>query len=119
MFTRQAYNKAGGYGSRRTFEDGELVVRMLVNGVIFHNIPEVLVHFRGGEDMIIRRKRVPFKHALSLLTLQYRLGYTSVFHVCLLSLIRLIVHISPRKVTWLIYRFALRKKIDNHSQRVN
>ena len=57
MFKKNAVIKAGGYPTDFDirFEDYDLWVRMLQNGAIGYNIPDVLVYMRVSEDFYERR----------------------------------------------------------------
>ena len=110
MFTKEAYEKAGGYSSKRKCEDWDLVTRMLVNGSIFYNIPEVLVNVRAGEKMVKRRRS--FTHFISELMvfpMMYRNGYINLMHLIINMSGRLILRIMPRGLTSYLYSIALRQ----------
>lgn len=55
IFRRKTALEAGNYRDVDRMEDYGLWVRMLLNGARFHNIPEVLVKARTGDDMYKRR----------------------------------------------------------------
>ena len=110
MFTKEAYEEAGGYSSKRKCEDWDLVTRMLVNGSIFYNIPEVLVNVRAGEKMVKRRRS--FTHFISELMvfpMMYRNGYINLVHLIINMSGRLILRIMPRGLTSCLYSIALRQ----------
>lgn len=55
MMRKQKVSDAGGYGRETVNEDYSLFAHMWVNGAIFHNLQEVLVDVRVGNNMLGRR----------------------------------------------------------------
>ena len=55
MMKKQAIVSAGGYGRDTVNEDYSLYAHMWVNGAVFYNIQDVLVHVRVGNGMVKRR----------------------------------------------------------------
>ena len=55
MYKKSAVMSAGSYQNVNTLEDYHLWIRMLVQGSVFANIPEVLINARTGENMLMRR----------------------------------------------------------------
>ena len=109
MFTKNAYNAVDGYSSVRHSEDWDMVSRMLVKGVIIQSIPEVLVHVRAGDDMIIRRRNIEqFKGEIKLFLKMYNIGYISLFHLTGNILVRVILRALPTFITKFVYNFFLR-----------
>jgi glycosyltransferase involved in cell wall biosynthesis len=55
FFKKSSVVSSGGYIGGEPVEDYDLWIRMILNGKIIENIPEVLVHVRVGEGMYKRR----------------------------------------------------------------
>lgn len=55
-YTRTAVQQVGGYQHHLSMEDYNLWLRMLANGVVAANLPDVLVWARTGEAMLQRRR---------------------------------------------------------------
>ena len=111
MFTRQAYEAAGGYTEQTKNEDWNLVVRMLTSGSKFLNIQKVLVYARAGQDMIVRRRG--WKHqltALYIFPLMFKLKYIGFSHASLNIVLRILLRCLPLGATYYLYRRFLRSK---------
>ena len=109
MFTKKAYVRVGGYSEQRNSEDWNLIARMLAKGIIFHNIPEVLVYARAGESMVTRRRSYShFINELKVFPEMYSLKYINLFHLIANILIRVLLRVLPQKLTSLTYRKILR-----------
>jgi glycosyltransferase involved in cell wall biosynthesis len=109
IFTRDAYYKVGGYSKIRYVEDYDFLVRLLLGGVTFYNIQEVLVHVRLGATM---NRRSGFKYLwaeIQLLLRIYRWKYLNVFQLSGNISIRLLTRLLPRKILTLIYKKTLRQ----------
>jgi glycosyltransferase involved in cell wall biosynthesis len=110
MFTKNCYDRAGGYPSSRYCEDWELVVQMLLADSKIKNIPEVLVHVRAGTDMIIRRKKTGHLNAeLALFHKFYKYKFILLHELILNILLRLIFSILPYGFTDYFYKVFLRR----------
>jgi len=76
MFKRKAVISAGNYQGKVNFADYWLWVRMLSNGAIFANIPEVLVRARAAKSMIDRRRGVGYMRSeIDFFRSCYKLGF--------------------------------------------
>jgi glycosyltransferase involved in cell wall biosynthesis len=106
MFRREAYYKSGGYKNFRYVEDYDLFYRMLIAGVRFGNLDEILVYVRSGRSMVQRRTGVRYLLAeLALLGRMRRSGFIN-FPIWLLSVwIRIFVRLSPNFISLFIYKF--------------
>lgn len=60
MFRKSAVLSVGGYRPFHQFEDYWLWARMLKDGAIFKNIPDILVNVRGGAEMSGRRGGIKY-----------------------------------------------------------
>tara|TARA_B100000768_G_scaffold155656_1_gene152836 strand:+ start:4648 stop:5466 length:819 start_codon:yes stop_codon:yes gene_type:complete len=109
MFTKDVYDKAGGYPELRSGEDWHLVAKWLANGAKFYNLNSVIVNVRGGPEMIKRRKTFNFQyHQLKVFPFMYKLKYIGIFHLFMNIFIRLILMVMPTLVTKYLYKFFLR-----------
>jgi len=78
MYKKSSVLAAGSYQNVNTLEDYHLWIRMLVQGSVFANIPEVLIHARTGENMLMRRHGWKyFYNELKLARDAYRFGFLS------------------------------------------
>jgi len=110
MFNKEAYDRVGGYSSIREFEDWELIIRMLIDGAIIRNVPEVLVNVRAGNSMIERRRTLPqFKRGVQLVFFMYEQGFVNIFVLCVSIIIRVVLRILPISFTAFVYRRFLRR----------
>lgn len=55
-YRKSLVQQAGGYRHHQAMEDYNLWLRMLAQGVQAANLPEILVHARTGNSMIVRRR---------------------------------------------------------------
>ncbi len=111
MFTKDSYDRAGGYPNSRFCEDWELIFRMSDSGSKIINLPEVLVNVRAGSEMIRRRGSVDhFKSELNLFRLFYKEGYINFFEFSVNILVRLTFIILPNRFVEFLYKVILRRK---------
>lgn len=110
MFRKSKVLEAGSYQDNYLYEDYALWVRMINNGAVTANIPEVLVYARTGNGMEIRRGG--FKYACSEVSAQmgfYKSGFISELQLCKNLLVRVPVRLLPGDVRKSVYRNFLRK----------
>ena len=111
MFKKLSYDQVGGYSELLANEDWEMVSRMLVNGLIICNIPEVLVHVRAGNDMIKRRRTSrQFWGEMRAFKLMYKCKYLGLYYLIMNIGLRTLIRIFPQAVTAYLYKNILRKK---------
>lgn len=111
MFKKSSYDQIGGYSELLANEDWEMVSRMLVNGLIIRNIPKVLVHVRGGDDMIKRRRTSrQFWGEMKAFRLMYKSNYLGLYCLIMNILIRTMIRIFPQAFTAYLYKNVLRKE---------
>lgn len=109
MFRRKAYMNVGGYHALRGVEDYDLYYRMFMAGAKFANIPEVLVHVRGGVSILARRRGLPYLcQELALFRRMRKSGYLNVWQWTANSVLRIVARTLPPYFTMLIYQL-LRK----------
>jgi glycosyltransferase involved in cell wall biosynthesis len=110
MYRKSSVLAAGGYQDDYLYEDYALWVRMIQNGCLTANIPEVLVHARTGNGMEVRRGGV--KYAKSEVKAQYnfyKLGFISLIELIKNLAIRVPVRLLPGSFRKFIYRKTLRR----------
>lgn len=102
--------EAGNYMDMPYFEDYYLWTRMALNGCIFYNVQEILVHVRGGNEMIKRRGGTNYiKPIINFEKELHKMKYTNLFE-CLKNLvIRLGGALMPSKMRYVLYKKILRK----------
>ena len=105
MYKKSIALKVGGYMHMLWFEDYYLMVRMILNGAKFYNIPESLVNMRAGYGQLERRSGI--KYALSELALQkefLKLGFINPYEFIRNVMIRFVVRIVPKSLVKMIYK---------------
>lgn len=110
MYKKSAVLAAGGYQDDYLYEDYALWVRMIKNGCVTANIPEVLVYARTGNGMEIRRGGG--KYAKSEIKAQfgfYKMGFLSIAELVRNLVIRVPIRLLPGSVRKLVYRKTLRR----------
>lgn len=110
MYRKSAVLAAGGYQDDYLYEDYALWVRMIKNGCVTANIPEILVYARTGNGMEIRRGGV--KYAKSEIKAQfgfYKIGFLSIAELVRNLSIRVPVRLLPGSFRKFIYRKTLRR----------
>jgi len=109
MFKKESIEQVGSYKEINLFEDYYLWLRLLKAGFLIENIPQCLLHFKVGNDLIGRR------HGFSYLKKEYyflkvchseNLITTRAFVTQVFS--RLPLRILPKKILLLIYNRFLR-----------
>ncbi len=99
----------GGYSDMKLCEDYEFSARMLRNGAIGQNIPEVLVRYRINENTVDIRKS--WKHTKAFIRVRwiiFRAGDTSFRDFLIPCMTQLALFILPRRFTAWFYRKFLR-----------
>ena len=110
MFKKSSYNKVGGYSELLANEDWEMISRMLANGLVIRSIPKVLVHVRGGGDMIRRRRSSrQFWGEMRAFKLMYKCNYLSLLQLMANVCLRTAIRILPMSFTAYLYSNVLRK----------
>nr|WP_270808472.1 glycosyltransferase [Aeromonas sp. QDB25] len=110
MYRKSKVLEAGSYQDNYLYEDYALWVRMINNGAITANIPEILVYARTGNGMEIRRGG--FKYACSEISAQldfYNSGFINKLQLCKNLLVRVPVRLLPGGLRKSVYRNFLRK----------
>ena len=108
MFNKYKAIEAGGYWNHRVLEDYHLWFMMLINGCQFANLPQVLVNARVGNNMLSRRKGMPylkmeiffFKKMLKQKFINYPQFIKAVFSRALMKIIP--IQILEKMYSWLL-----------------
>ena len=113
MFKKSSYKKIGGYSELLANEDWEMISRMLVNGIIVRSIPQVLVHVRGGSNMIARRRSSrQFWGEMKAFRLMYKCNYLNLSHLIANVSLRTVIRVLPVSFTAFLYKYVLRKNLN-------
>ncbi|QKJ87765.1 glycosyltransferase [Paramixta manurensis] len=109
VFKKSAIDKVGGYQHHLYMEDYNLWLRLIAQGYITHNLPDVLLHVRAGNNMIGRRKgRHYIASEIKLAKLKYHLKLDSLPGVIGCALIRILPRLLPVFLLKAVYK-TLRK----------
>ncbi|HEX6892176.1 MAG TPA: glycosyltransferase [Chryseolinea sp.] len=101
--------KAGGYWSKRYFEDYNLWYEMKKVGARFHNMSENLVHVRVGNNMVGRRSGYAYFTFERILLKKFLTDrFISPMEYVWLSGVKLLLRILPTNVLRVVYKFFLR-----------
>lgn len=111
MFKKESYDLIGGYSNALACEDWEMLSRMLVGGLNIYNVPNILVHCRGGTSMVARRRTSrEILGASRSFWQMYKNRYFSLVHVFAHILVRVILRVLPSNLTKFVYKNLLRVK---------
>ena len=112
MMRKQKVSDAGGYGRNTVNEDYSLFAHMWVNGAIFHNLQEVLVNVRVGNNMLGRRTDLRiFRDWVKDQVYLVKAGKHTVVQGLMSSILCLGFIIMPPSVKSFVYKKILRKSI--------
>ncbi|EIA4708780.1 TPA: glycosyltransferase [Vibrio cholerae] len=109
MYRKDKVLDAGSYQDNYLYEDYALWVRMINNGAVTANMPEVLVYARTGNGMEIRRGGIKYAKSEILAQLGfYQIGFINKRQFYTNLLLRVPVRLVPGGIRKLIYRKFLR-----------
>jgi len=112
IYRRAPALKAGSYQSCAYFEDYDLWARMMLNGSLIFNMPEILAYIRCGNGMLNRRRGFAYvRHEMAFLNKMYRIGFLSPGQYCLNVVSRVPLRLLPAGMLGSVYRTFLRKPI--------
>lgn len=119
MFRKDAFDAVGGYRGVLYFEDYDLIIRMLLAGFRFKNIPELLVRVRCGNNMFRRRGGVDIiKSEFQFMWDMNRKGYITLGQVFLNVGIRFPLRVIPASMRrWFYLKFLRESWLDNEIAR--
>lgn len=109
MFRKEAVEDVGGYADMRSMQDYELWARMLSEGYVLANIPEILVTTDAGDDIYGRRGGIDY--ARTEIDLQRRfleIGHVTPAQAAYNLAIRVPVRFLPNSVRKFLYHSLLR-----------
>lgn len=110
-FNRKSALLAGGYWSKRFFEDYNLWYELFKINAVFYNIQEVLVDARIGNNMLNRRRGYRyFLYELELLKKFRRDNFLKKRQFFSFLLMKLVARLLPVFILQKIYKFFLRNK---------
>lgn len=111
VYKKEEVLKAGNYMVLNGFEDYYLWVRMLKNGSIAKNLPEVLVNARAGKEMFMRRGGYNyFKDSKLARKKIYEVGLNSYMDYFLSTSGQFIVSMMPNRLRAYVYTKLLRRE---------
>lgn len=111
LFKKQAYLSTGGYRGFKMLEDFELFHRMILNGMKFVNIPEVLVYVRFSEKNQSKRSGLSyFKEEYQVLKEMKQSGHMNAVQFILSCFIRLTTRMMPLSLANKFYTYILRNR---------
>lgn len=112
MFKKEAVLKAGNYQDWFWNEDYYLLVRMMMTGCVFANIPEVVVNVRSGADQYARRGgKQYFDSEIGIKKLMLNNGMITKTQFAIKYVERFIIQrLLPNNVRGWVFRTFARKK---------
>lgn len=111
FYKKEEVLRAGNYMTLNGFEDYYLWMRMLKNGTISKNLPEVLVHARAGRNMFMRRGGYQYLKDSKLARKKiHEVGLNSYMDYFISTAGQVVVSIMPNQLRAYIYTKLLRKE---------
>jgi glycosyltransferase involved in cell wall biosynthesis len=112
MYKKQSVIQAGNYTEEWKLIDYGLWMRMFYTGCNFANIPESLLMFRGGQNIVSRRGGLKYMNMeYNFLKKCFHNGYISSFEFMYNCLTRLSVRLLPPSMRKFLYFHLLRSRI--------
>jgi glycosyltransferase involved in cell wall biosynthesis len=107
IFRKKDYLKTSGYPkSRNLFEDWWLSNRFIINKLNIHNLQEVLVEVRGGDDFMNRRSGILYGvQEIKNMFQMWTEGHFSLYSFLKNTAIRFPVRVMPQSVRKVIYSY--------------
>jgi hypothetical protein len=113
MFRKTDVLACNSYEFCPLFEDYYLWAKMLINGYVLSNLPEVLVETEVGSDYFRRRGGITYvRNELRLVRELRKIGFLSPIEASAFILSRLPMRCAPVLLRQHIYRTLLRKHFD-------
>lgn len=111
MFKKSSVEECGGYLDCPSYEDYYLWIRMYSQHKTLHNLNDVLVRVRAGEEMIKRRgKKEYVRQSLNFAKKALSLNIITYLDFIKIMFIRTIVAYMPNKIRNSFYQKKLREK---------
>lgn len=109
LFRKSAVARAGNYRHVLLAEDYDLVVRMLLSGSRFHNIPKVLHYVRVSADFYRRRGGISYVVKVFRFKNEFRrIGFLTITEFLATLLPHMFVALMPGRLREFVYRNVLR-----------
>jgi len=109
MFYKQDILDVGGYQHHLYMEDYNLWIRLVAKNIKFHNLLDICVDVRVGEEMISRRRgAIYIKSEYQLYRLKNNLNITKGIEGIIYFVSRSFLRILPPKIITRIYNFSRR-----------
>ncbi len=110
VYRKSFAQKVGGYTDIKRCEDYEFITKMLMEGAVCENLPEVLVKYRVTKDNYKRRKNsANTKSFIKVRWGLHKAGFSSLWDFLVPTVAQLILFIMPEKFTGWAYKKFLRK----------
>ncbi len=112
MYKKSSVMANGGYIEIPGFTDYYLWIRMIESGCVLANIPEVLLHYRGGREVMARRGGTAYiRNEYVFFRESYKMGFISFAGFAGNVMIRPFVRVMPASIRKIIYRKLLRDPV--------
>jgi glycosyltransferase involved in cell wall biosynthesis len=109
VFKKSDIISVGSFMSMPLFEDYYLWVRVLGKGLIIENLPEPLLHFRVGNDMIGRRHGSRYlKKEINFLKAIKKLGFINLREYLISLVVKSPLRLIPKSLLKVVYKKFLR-----------
>ena len=116
MFNKHKAIEAGGYWHHRLLEDYHLWFMMLVNNCQFANLPQTLVNARVGNNMLGRRKGLPYlKMEIFFFKKMLKQKFINYPQFIKAILSRAVMKIIPIQILEKMYSWLLRNKQNSNA----
>lgn len=110
VYRKSFAQKVGGYTDIKRCEDYEFITKMLMEGAVCENLPEVLVKYRVTKDNYKRRKNsANTKSFIKVRWGLHKAGFSSLWDFLVPTVAQLILFIMPERFTGWAYKKFLRK----------
>jgi len=109
MFRKESYLRVGGYHAFRKVEDYDLFYRMVVAGLKFANLPEILVLVRATDAQYTRRHGLEYlREEIKLCRGMFKSGYIGYIDLLRNLAIRIVVRLMPVSILEILSKRFLR-----------
>lgn len=107
VFRKSSITKNGNYPLFKKAQDYALWSKLLiVENIKFQNIPEVLVHMRGGNSLLTRRGLKHLSSEIKVILFQKKIGFLNTFECIRNILLRAIFRLSPNFIKKILYKMV-------------
>lgn len=106
VFRKSAVIDNGYYPLFKKAQDYALWSKLLIKNIKFQNIPEVLVHMRGGNSLLTRRGMKHLNYEIKVILFQKKIGFLNFFEFSRNILLRTTFRLSPNSIKKLLYKVA-------------